>query len=370
MTLIRKAQQQAFLHKLARAASAPGTQPDVPLALLIYGSDTGGVRTLAEQALQALLGKQPPQDNGAQGGHDDAGQALAVEVLDEEMLKEDPGRLADEAQAISMFGDRRVVRVRNAGAAFLKAMQAVLQLPAVEAFIIAEAPGLKSSAALAKLFEKEKRLAALPVYADDAADVQRLIDTVMRAHGLQLEPDARALLAAQLGADQALSRMELEKLALYCAGSGTVTVQDVQAICSDVSAHLMQDMLDAFFSGDGARGVRLLHGLLQEGVAPAAVLAAAANHIGLLRSLRAAMEQGASARQVVERARPPVFFKRREVVARQLAAWTPERLARADESVWQATLATRRHSVLEQALTERCLLSLALQARQHGRRAA
>lgn len=349
MAQVPKAQQQAFIDKLTKGGGAP-------LAALVFGNDTGGVQELGERLLRAVLGAA-------------ADDPMQVENLDDEMLKDDPGRLADEVQAISMFGGRRVVKVRNAGEGFRKAMQAVLMLPdeQVEAFIVALAPGLKKDAALARLFTKEKRLAALPVYADDARDVQGLIDAVLAEHGLRIERDARLALAHMLGGDRLASRNELEKLALYCRGQERITLADVQAVASDVSAHMTQDMLDAFFGGDATRGARLFQALLAEGMPGAAMLTAAANHVALLRRLRLAMSEGASAREAVEKARPPVFFKRREAIQRQLRAWTEDRLARADESIWQATHKARQLPDLEAELAERCLLVLALQA---GRRQA
>ncbi len=347
MTLIRKAQQPSFIGKLARAEDVR--------AALVFGSDVGGVRELGQRIIRAVLGEA-------------ADDALALETLDEEGLKEDPGRLADEAQAISMFGGRRVVLVRDAGKAFLDAFRPLLEQPAWEAFIVALAPGLKKDSALVKLFEKDKRLAALPVYADDAGDVGRLIEDVLAEHGLGMDRDARQALAPLLGGDRQASRNELEKLALYCRGRQRITLEDVRAVCSDVSAHMMSDMLDAFFGGQAARGLALFATLLAEGTPPAAMLSAAASHVARLKALRGVMAEGLSAEQAVAKARPPIFFRRRGIMARQLAAWPEEKLARADESIWQAMHRTRQMPELEAQLAERCLLVLALQAGQ--RRAA
>jgi len=323
-------------------------------AVLVYGGDVGGIQETAQRIARAWL-KEAADD------------ALAVQVLDEEQLKEDPGLLADEAQAISMFGGRRLVKVRDAGSAFLKALKAVLKLPAQEALIVALAPGLKKEAALARLFIKEKQLAAVPVYGDSGDNIRRLADAILAEHGLRLEHDAWLALQPLLGADRLATRNEVEKLALYCRGQERVTLDDVRAVCSDVSAHMMNDMLDAFFSGQAEQGVRLFQALLGEGVHAAGMLAAAAHHVARLKELRAVMAEGVNARQVVLNARPPIFFRRRDVMIRQLNTWTEQDLAQADESIWQATHRSRQIPELDAAIAERCLMALALHA---GRRRA
>ena len=342
MTLIRKAQQKSFIHSLAKAH-------DELAGVLVHGSDAGGVHELAQQVVRAILGGQ-------------AEDPFALVILSEDELKEDPGRLVDEVQSVSMFGSGRVVLVRGAGDAFLKAMKTVLELPAREAFVVATAPGLKKDSALARLFEKDKRLAALPVYADDTGDLRQLITQVLSEHGLRADNDALMALQSLLGADRAASRNELEKLALYCMGSGRVTLEDVRAVCADAAAHMMPDMLDAFFTGNAARGVRLFSALLAEGTPGAAMLQAAANHVAKLRELRAIMAQGASAEAAVKKARPPVFFKRHAAMTRQLHLWTEDKLTQADESIWQAMRQGRALPELEAELAERCLLGLAMRA--------
>ena len=324
-------------------------QTEEVLGVLVYGNDAGAVRDIARQATQAILGPQ-------------ADDPLCVVTLDEEGLKDDPGRLVDEMRAIAMFGGRRVVRVRNAGAAFRAAMEPVLQLARAEAVVVAEAPGLKKESALARLFEQQERLAALPVYADDAGDLQQLIDNVLTAHGLTVEGDARQALLGLLGADRLASRNELEKLALYCRGQERVRLEDVQAVCSDVSAHMMPDMLDAFFGGQMKEGVRLFAALLAEGTPGAAMLQAAANHVARLKELAVVVAQGMRVEQAVARARPPIFFRRRPLMERQLRTWDMAALARADESIWQAMHQARRLPELQDILAERCFLSLAMQA--------
>ncbi len=346
MSLIRKAQQESFIRQLADA-------PDHLAGLLIYGSDVGGVHELAQRAVRTLLGEA-------------ADDPFTLVTLGEDALADDPGRLVDEVQSVSMFGGRRVVLVRGAADAFRKAMATVLDLPMREAIIVAEAPGLKKDSALAKLFEKDKRLAALPVHADDAGDLRRLATEVLAEYGLKPDNDALMALQSLLGADRAASRNELEKLALYCHGRGRVTLEDVRAVCSDAAAHMMTDMLDAFFTGDAARGARLFNALLAEGTPAAAMLQAAANHVAKLRELRVLMAQGASAQEAVKRMRPPVFFRRQPVMARQLGLWTPEKLDVADESIWQAMRQTRVLPELEAQLAERCLLGLAMRARRQS----
>ncbi len=322
-------------------------------AVLIHGSDPGGVSELSRKLVRAVTG--------------DGDDPMSVVVLDEETCREDPARLVDEAQAMSMFGGRRAIRVRGAGEHFAKAMESVLARPAGDAVIIAEAGQLKPSSRLRKLFEKDPALAAAPVYEDSARDIQRIIRETLEREGLRIAPDAMAALSELLGADRAASRGELEKLALYCMGRDEVALEDVRAVCGDVSGHAMGDMLDAFFTGDATTGARLFASLLAEGTPPAAVLAAASAHVARLKPLALLVAAGDPPGQVVKAARPPIFFRRQPAWIRQLSIWTPEALETADAGLLEATAGTRTMPMLEAEIAERCLLSLSVRAARAGR---
>ncbi len=325
-------------------------------AVLVYGSDPGGVSELSRRLVRGVVG--------------DGDDPMSIVVLDEETCKEDPARLVDEAQAMSMFGGRRAIRVRGAGEHFARAMKSVLERPAGDAVIIAEAGQLKTSSGLRKLFEKEPALAAAPVYEDSARDIQQIIRETLEKEELRIAPDAMAALCELLGADRAASRGELEKLALYCMGRGEVTLEDVRAVCGDVSAHAMGDMLDAFFTGNAATGVRLFASLVAEGTPPAAILAAASAHVARLKPLALLVASGDTPGQVVVKAaRPQIFFRRQPAWIRQLSIWSPAALERADEGLLEATAATRVNPALESEIAERCLLSLSIRAARTGRSA-
>lgn len=345
MAIIRKQQQAAFIAKFAAGEIK---------AALVHGGDPGGVAELAGRLLRA-----------ATGGADDP---MAITTLDEEMLGDDPGRLADEVQSLSMFGPRRAIRVRHAGNAFLKALETALAAaPDFTAAVVAESGPLKPAAKLRKLFETRADLAALPVYEDDARDLAALAREVLQAHELRIAPEALRTLTALLGANRIASRNEVEKLALYCRGKGMVAEEDVIAACGDVAAHAIDRLIDAAMEGDAAAAAREFTAITAAGDDPSKVLGALGQHLMRLREMALAARAGESPQRVIEAARPPIFFKRKDSFAKQLARWRPEALQNAAAGVLEATANCRARPELAAAIAERCLFSLAGHARRAGR---
>ena len=323
--------------------------------VLVFGPDDGLVTERATAIVKA-----------ASGGDDDPFSLVRLEGAD---LAADPARLVDEARTISLFGNRRVVWVRDCGTrAILPAVQPLLDDPTDGSLVVLEAGDLKKTAPLRKKIEDHASAAAIACYADDAQDIARLVDRELAEAGLAIDRDARELLEANLGGDRLASRGELRKLCLYAHGAKRITLADVEAVVGDASALAMDELVDGVAGGDPVAVDRVLGRLEASGINVAAAAIMLQRHFQMLDRLRAAMKAGRSASDVVAGVQPPIFFRRRATVARQLSLWTPERLARAARILDEAVLRTRTMPALAEAVMSDAALTLARAARAADRR--
>ncbi len=339
MTALKPQQVEGFLSK-----PDPKTR-----VVLVYGPDRGSVAERTRKLITAVAGST-----------DDP---FAIERLNDSALGDDIGRLEDEARAIPMMGGPRVVWVEQAGTHLTNALKRYLADPAPEAWIVAEAGALPPSSKLRQLFDKARNAVALPCYADTSRSIDDLIDDEVAGNGLRIAPDARYRLAAVLGADRGLSRSELQKLCLYCHGQGEISLDDVDAVCGDVSALGLDDLVDHTFEGNVALMDADLARLLASGTAVQAVLAALFNHIARLSTIQAELPAKRSLDAAMSGLRPPLHFSRKASLKKQVGQWPLEKLKRAASATAETEHRSRRSDGLSEAILGRHLLSLAHAAR-------
>ena len=301
--------------------------------VLIYGSDEGLVAERAERFTEAVLGRNA-----------DDFSKLRLESSD---IAEDQGRLADEAHAVPLFGGTRVIRVRVAGNRPIdKAVTAILRQPPKDAWIVLTAGELRKTAPLRKLAEGDKGAWAVPCYSDDDRGLDRIIDEEIAASGQAISAEARTALKGLLGSDRMISRSEIRKLCLYATGGGEISIADVRALIGDAGAFDVDETIDAMATGDSAGLDRGFRRLISSGTPGFVVAGAALRHFNFLEKARAALENGDQPEAIVRRAVPPLFFARQSAVARQIAAWPPNRISRALSLLDQAMLQSRLNGAL------------------------
>jgi DNA polymerase-3 subunit delta len=321
--------------------------PAQPVALL-FGPDAGLVRERAEALIRASV--------------DDIADPFSLARLDGDDLASDPTRLVEEANTIPLFGGRRAIWVRSGGRNFAPAVETLLAAAPPECRVVIEAGDLKRNAPLRAICERAKNAAALPCYADAERDLARLIDDEMREAGLSIAPDARAALLPLLGGDRLASRSEVRKLALYARGKERIEHDDVMAIVADASQLAIDGLIDATFAGRIGDVESQFTKARTAGTSPASILAMALRHVVALHKGRLAVDQGAAPGSAVQALF--LHFRRAPLVEAALKVWTAPRLARAMGQLADATLESRRHPALAEAITQRTLLAIAVNSRR------
>jgi DNA polymerase-3 subunit delta len=318
--------------------------------VLVFGPDAGLVRERAEALIKSSV--------------DDPSDPFSLARLDGEELAGEPTRLVEEANTIPLFGGRRAVWVKAGSRNIAPAVEALIASAPPDCRVVIEAGDLRRNAPLRLVCERARNVAALPCYADAERDLIRLIDDEMREAGLTIAPDARAALVPLLGGDRLASRHEIRKLALFARGQGRVELDDVMAVVADASTLALDGLVDAAFAGRTPELEAQFGKARTAGTAPGTIVSTALRQVAQLHRARLAVEEGASVGEAAGGIQPFVHFSRKQLVETALKSWTSARLARAMTQLADALLETRRQPGMADAIAQRTLLSLAVNARR------
>lgn len=331
-------------HEVERFVNRPDISGSV---FLVYGPDAGLVREVAQRLTRRFAGG-------------DAG-AMNLVALEGGEIDADPGRLAIEARTPSLFGDRRVVRVRGAGKSLVAGLADLLD-DAGGAAIVLEAGNLAPRDPLRALIEGAREGRALPCYPDSEETLLQLIGETFSQAGIRAAPEVATTLRDTLGNDREITRRELEKLLLFAAQTKVLTRNDVLSLCADNAALVLDEIVDAAGSGHAARLDEALARALAASVSPQQLIASALLHFSALRRWRAEADAGRSSRDVLESVRPKPHFSRRSALEQQLRLWSDGALATACERLHLATADSRKRYALQQTIAARALLAICMMA--------
>lgn len=320
--------------------------------ILVFGADVGLVRERADALIASAV--------------DDVNDPFSMVRLEGDDLASEPSRLVDEAMTVPLFGGRRAIRIRAGGRNFASGVEVLIKEPPRDCRIVIEAGELRRDAPLRVMCEKAKTAAAIACYADTARDLARLIDDELKLANLRIAPDARAALTELLGGDRLASRNEVRKLALYAHGAKEVSLEDVAAVVTDASSFALDPIIDSAFAGKPAELETAFAKAIAAGINPNAIMFAAQRQAAQLHKARTAMDEGQPLDAACERTFPRLHFSRKDPVAQALRNLSAERLSQSIVQLGEAALDVRRRAQLAEAIAQRALMAIAVNARRRS----
>jgi DNA polymerase III subunit delta len=311
--------------------------------VLLFGDDGGLIRERANGLVRLVAGSL-----------DDP---FRVADLDRDAA----ARLESEAASLSLTGGRRVVRVRDATDGALNAVKAVLTGRG-EALVVLEGPGLPSRSKLRTALEAAPDGAAIGCYPEEGKALEATVRAALADADVTIEAEALGWVTAQLGADRALTRQELDKLALHAGSGGAVDLAAAMACIGDVAGLSLDDALFAATEGDVAGLDRALELALAGGQAASSALRAGLGHLQRLHRARLAVAGGAPPEDAMRASRPPVFWQRQQAFTRALRLWTVAALEAALEGLNDAERGCRRTGAPAETICRNALMVIARRA--------
>lgn len=323
--------------------------------VLVYGPDNGLMQERTKIISKTVV--------------EDLEDPFNVVTLTSDILNEDPARLSDEANAMSMMGGARLIRIENGADKLTPLIKEYLANPSQENLVIIEAGELNTRSSLRKLCEKEKNAAALPCYVEDERGVSNLIRETLSNNGYRIDGDALQFFSANIAGDRARARGEIEKLLTYM-GVGTdkatenskksVTLEDVQASCGDAGTASLDDLIYAVAGSNAKTAMSAYNKLIGEGVPEIVILRTLQNHFRRLHFTHALMKEGQSLEQAVKSLQPPIFFKFAQPFKSQVNKWKSPKLDIVMAKLADLEAQTKTTGVPVQTLCAQAILSLSV----------
>lgn len=319
-------------------------------AVLFYGQDEGLVEECRERLTAAVV--------------PDKKDPFRLVDLTQAQIKEDPARLYDEANAISLMGGRRVIRMRGVDNNFTAVMKEFLSEYKGDTLLILTAGNLAKSGSLPSLFEKAADAAVLACYADEGAGLKQFVFQSLEENGFSVSPDALTYIAENLGADRMLSRSELSKLMAYMGNEKNITLTDAEACIGDASALSVDQMIYALAEGRQQELHETLDRLYAEGTAPIALLRAVTGHFKKLHLTVAKIGEGQNIDTAMRAIYPPINFKKADSFKRQTKVWSLPKITRSLALLMDAERECKRRGRPQELICSRVFLQISAQAKR------
>lgn len=265
--------------------------------------------------------------------------------------------IAESAQTLPMFADRRVVLVKKGSelsAAALELLTGYVRNPAPSTCLIFQGEKIDQRK---KFFVELKKTGELVEYKRPYENqLAPFIREEVAGYSKRIEPAAAELLVYLVGNNLQELAAQVEKVAMYAGGRETVTVADIRATVADTRVDSVFELANALGEKQLANAIRCLQTILRDGEAPLMVLAMLTRHFRQIWKVRELLDKKLPPQEISKAAGINPYFVKG--IIEQARKYRVSELKKVFESLFATDLALKSAGGKPGHLMERLVMDI------------
>ncbi len=192
--------------------------------------------------------------------------------------------------------------------------------------IIINANVLEKKSKLRKLFEKEKNLACIATYPDTNEILSNLALAFFKKIKISISQQNINLIVDKCGGDRLNLENELEKIKIYSTKKKSISSEEISKLINLSENHTFYELIDNCLAKNANKTLNILNENNFSNEDCIIILRTFLLKAKKILSLSIEYEKNKDINQTINSARPPIFWKEKDIVKTQLNKWTPEKI--------------------------------------------
>ena len=243
------------------------------------------------------------------------------EVLNNENL------FYENATSSSLFENNKIIIVKRATDKILKIIQEIFNKNNKETSIILNANTLEKKSKLRSFFEKEKKVICLAFYPDNDQTLSKLAYNFFSKKKIIISQENINLIISKCNGDRSSLLNELIKIENFAVEGRKISTKDIAKLININENHSVSELIDNCLTKNKKKIIIILNenNFSNEDciLITRTFLIKSKKILGLLQKY----EINKNIDLTISSARPPIFWKDKEIVIQQIYNWSPKSIS-------------------------------------------
>ena len=192
--------------------------------------------------------------------------------------------------------------------------------------IIINANVLEKKSKLRKLFEKEKKLACIPTYPDTNEILSNLALAFFKKIKVSISQQNINLIVDKCSGDRLNLENELEKIKIYSTKKKSISSEEISKLINLSENHTFYELIDNCLAKNTNKTINILNENNFSNEDCIIILRTFLLKAKKILYLSIEYDKNKDINQTINSAKPPIFWKEKDIVKAQLNKWKPEKI--------------------------------------------
>ena len=273
---------------------------------LIYGKNQG----LKNETIKTILKKNKDK----------------VFSYEEKQIQDEKEIFFENILSGSLFENDKVIIINRASDKIFTIIEELTEREIKSVKIILNSDILEKKSKLRVLFEKKKDLICIPTYSDNSETLSRLANTFFKNEKILISQQNINLIVSKCNGDRQNLTNELEKIKNYSFNKQSITTQEILKLINLSENYGFSELIDNCLAKNKNKIMTILNENNFNNEDCIIILRTFLIKAKKILTLALEFEKNKDLDKTITSAKPPIFWKDKEIVKIQLNKWKPNRI--------------------------------------------
>ena len=243
--------------------------------------------------------------------------------FDEKEILENNEILFNEILNKSLFETDKIILIDRASDKLFKILEQIFEKNNEDIYIIINAGLLEKKSKLRNIFEKEKKLTCIPFYLDGLETLSKLALNFFRTKKINISQSNINLLINRCNGDRGILKNELNKIELFLLNNKKLTSEKLIKLTNLIENHNVSELIDNCLAKNHKKTLSILNENIYSNEDCILIVRTLLSKSKKILKLSADYEKNKDIDQTISSAKPPIFWKDKEITKQQIYKWAP-----------------------------------------------
>ena len=289
--------------------------------ILFYGKNEG----LKNEAVRILVKKN------------DISNYEEREILDNE------NNFIENILSKSLFEQQKFIVIKRSTDKILKVIETLNFKNLQDTTIILNADNLEKKSKLRSYFEKDKKLVCVPFYPDNAQTLSKLTYNFLRERKISISPSNINIIINKCSGDRETLINELQKIELFSKNGKKINSENISKLINLGENHSISDLVDNCLAQNKRKIISILNENNFSNEDCITIVRSFLIKSKKLLALSKAFETNKNIDLTISSAKPPIFWKEKEVTKQQILKWSSKNIKQLIYSISETELQIKKN---------------------------
>ena len=245
---------------------------------------------------------------------------------DENQILNNQNEFLENNLTNSLFSKKKLILIQRCTDKILPIIDQILTNEIIDLTIILDSESLEKKSKLRSLFEKNEKLICIPVYPDNYDTLYRLAQNFLKEKKISLSQSNINLLIDRCGEDRINLNNELEKIELYLKNKKQISTEDLFKISNLIDNYSFAELVDSTLAQNQKKITRIINDNNFHNEDAIILIKTMISKLKKLLFLSEQFKENNDLNRTILQAKPPIFWKDKEIVKKQISLWTPNKI--------------------------------------------